>query len=137
MQPRLFLKLADELAKAGGPAECRSAISRAYYAVFNAADLFLDSMGIVRPKGEYHIAVQRRLLGSNDAALVKLGSTLGDLHQERIYADYHLSDARSENKKAAEAAVLKGEKMIAMLDACAADPIRWTKAKDAMSRLIV
>jgi len=36
MIPGLFLTLAEELAQAGGAAECRTAISRAYYAVFNS-----------------------------------------------------------------------------------------------------
>jgi hypothetical protein len=53
MQPSRFLELAKRLAGAGGSAECRSAISRAYFAVFNSADQMERNQGSDR-KGEHH-----------------------------------------------------------------------------------
>ena len=42
----LALRLIDEARAAPpAPAECRSAISRSYYAAYNAAVLLLDSVG--------------------------------------------------------------------------------------------
>lgn len=37
MRPEVFLDVADELAHLGGPGRLRSAVSRAYYAVFQVA----------------------------------------------------------------------------------------------------
>ena len=53
MRPRQFLDLAARLAESGGPADCRTAISRAYYAIFNEAEAFLRRMGFLSPKKDY------------------------------------------------------------------------------------
>ena len=66
MNPERFLHLAKQLAD-GGPEECRTAISRAYYAVFNVAERFLRRMNFQKPKKDYHPILQKRLMASGDS----------------------------------------------------------------------
>jgi hypothetical protein len=134
MLPHLFLKLAEELAKVDGPAECRTIISRAYYAVYNVAERFLERMSFQRPKRDYHIVLQRRLQNSGDLELVQLGSNLGDLHHERIRADYHMDDHVPENKNNAVAAARKAATMIVVLDGCPVNGERWKSIRAAIAR---
>lgn len=125
MQPRLFLTLAQELAKVNRPAECRSAISRAYYAVYNAAEAFLERMGVHKPKTNYHFVLHQRLMGSGDQEIHDLGSDLSDLHTKRLRADYHLNDKRAEDVRAAIAATEEVERMLLTLDQCPVYSERW------------
>src|SRR5216683_5344874 len=97
MNPRDFTRLASDLATKGGSAECRSAISRAYYGVYNVATQFLELMGIQRPKQTYHLTLQYRLRASGDVEIEQLGDDLGDLCQRRNHADYKMDDKPSEN----------------------------------------
>lgn len=137
MRPELFLTLAEQLAGAPGPAECRSAISRAYYAVFNVAERFLERMTFQRPKKNYHVVLQQRLMASDDAEVVKLGSALGDFHHERIQADYHMSERDPENERNAEAAVLKAKAMIEVLEGCPLHGERWKNIQAAIAKVNV
>src|SRR6516225_8151850 len=105
MNPRQYLELAAELAEGTRPADWRSAISRAYYAVFNVADEFLRRMGFQPPKKDYHVILQRRLLVSKDNEIAGLGSDLGDFHVRRIRADYQMDDKGSENQNNARASL--------------------------------
>ena len=51
MEPQQFLYLAQGLVENGAfPVEYRNAISRAYYSVFNAGYIHLESMGFPLPK---------------------------------------------------------------------------------------
>ena len=130
MVPQLFLTLAEKLAADTGPAECRSAISRAYYAVYNVGERFLEKMAFRRPKRDYHIVLQRRLLASGDAEIVQIGSDLGDFHQERIQADYQMEDHDAENRNNALAAIKKAMKMIGAFDNCPIYGARWNRIRD-------
>jgi hypothetical protein len=69
-------------------------------------------MKFQRPKSNYHVVLQQRLLGSGDAEFIQIGSDLGDFHQERIQADYHMNDRVAENPHNAAAAVKKARRMI-------------------------
>lgn len=134
MVPQLFLTLAEELASKAGSAECRSAISRAYYAVYNVAERFLERMKFQRPKKEYHVMLQRRLMASGDSQLVQVGSDLGDFHQERIQADYQMNNHDPENEKNATAAVAKAREMIAVLEGCPVNGARWKNIRASIAK---
>src|SRR5437867_3401381 len=107
MNPRDFLSLAESLAKGGGAAERRSAISRAYYAVYNVAEAFLEQMGFPPPRRDYHIRLQHRLLNSGDGDVAKIGSDLGNFHVRRNRADYKMKDSACENRQVVNTAVLE------------------------------
>lgn len=95
-----YLDLADELLEEGkgtprNEAKLRSAISRAYYAVYNTADKYAASKGIRgfhRTRGgSRHKDLIKRFLESRAKGHKQLGSNLNRLHNQRIDADYHFN----------------------------------------------
>jgi hypothetical protein len=135
MDARLFFTLAGTLARASGPSELRTSISRCYYPVYNVAVLFLRQLGI-EPLGgpQGHSAVRNGLLASQDAGLVKIGSDLDTLHGERRRADYDMADIRVESSKTALAVLNQAGNMLAALDACRLAPARCAQAEAAVKR---
>jgi hypothetical protein len=102
MDPREFHRQAVDLLRGGQPVDCRSAISRAYYAAFSVAAEVLRTNGF--PILENHTAheqVTRHLLGSEDQTVRRVGSQLGDLRGMRNKADYRLARTDVENLKTA------------------------------------
>jgi hypothetical protein len=86
----------------------------------------LGSLGIaVTEKGECHTAVKDGLINSDDTDLRKVGSELGTLATERRYADYKLTDPRTENFAQVEPFVELARDIIQMMDgfagSCSAD----------------
>ncbi len=124
MNPRDLHTLAIVLANRGDHAALRSAVSRAYYAVFNVASELLQEMGFHINKGPAgHSDIYYRLLGSGDAEVVDVGSTLGDLRAQRISADYRMQAQPVENQKNAQLWVKRAGAMIQALDvACSKQP---------------
>jgi hypothetical protein len=92
--PNLLIPVARELDKAGSPlgeAGIRSACGRAYYAAYLIARERLKSLGHVAPStGSVHRWLGKKLRGSSDPAVRKLGQRLGKLSTQRVQADYEL-----------------------------------------------
>lgn len=135
MKADRFLEVARRLAEGSEPEDYRSAISRAYYAVFNVAEAFLRQMEFTDPKRDPHQMMQTRLMASGDEAFIKLGSRLGDFHSQRIKADYRMGEPWPENQENARAAVLNARAMIDIFNLCAIYGERWKDIKNAMSRI--
>ena len=126
MDPREFQILASELVSRNRPADIRTAISRAYYAVFNVGVEILKECGFAISEGPGgHGEVRNRLNNSGDPEVVKVGSKLKDLHSRRIHADYRLARKEEENQKVAQALVELAGKMIRILDECRFEPKRF------------
>src|SRR5437868_4576871 len=99
MDPRSFLTLATSLASTtAGPAECRSSISRSYYAAFNVAVAFLRDHAKLEPLGgrDKHAAVKNCWLQCGDNVGKQIGISLDTLHTQRKHADYDMNDVRPE-----------------------------------------
>lgn len=125
MDPREFHILASELVNRKRAADIRTAISRAYYAVFNVGVGILVELGFKVSEGTGgHGEVRHRLSNSGDSELAKVGSQLGDLQSRRIHADYRLAQKDIESQKVAEALVQLAGKMIRTLDECRSEPRR-------------
>jgi hypothetical protein len=129
MDPRHYLTLAQQhvnCAKSGqgtvspnGQAECRSAISRAYYAALNAAVEFLNSIGIsVTETGDCHAVVKMGLGESNETDLKKVSSHLGTLGAERRRADYRMADTGIEDPDLADQLVTIALQTVNLLRQC-------------------
>ena len=127
MDGRRLLTLAQKLVEgvaAGTPLtggdgapECRSAISRAYYATFLVAGAFLDRIGFaVENSPGAHVAVRYALNNSGDAVLREVARDLDILHAERRKADYEMKDSRAETPANAEVVVAHAASAIAWLD---------------------
>ena len=125
MDPRDFQKLAAKLASGKSPSEIRTAISRAYYSVFNVGVELLKGIGLGVSKGPSgHGEVEHRLSNSANIDVQKVGSQLSDLRSRRIWADYRLDKKETENQKNAQALVQLAHKMIQTLDTCFTGPHR-------------
>ena len=137
MDPRHFLALADGLVKQKGPAEFRSAVGRAYYAVYNVGWQFLARMGIPKAKAESHVHLQRRLLNSGDMDFIQIACDLGDLHRRRNLADYDMNDKTIEGEQPAQSSVRVANRMIAAFDNCPINGTRWKQIQAAINRVAV
>ncbi len=94
MNPGDFISVAEELAKGKREAHRRSAISRAYYAVFHEAKQALQTKRneYVPKNSNAHAHVQTWLINQQDNTLSALGSDIGNLHSQRLRADYNIDE---------------------------------------------
>lgn len=91
MEGKDFLELAKKLQNSADEASLRTAVSRAYYAIFNHVKDFLNSSGIKLPKAAQAHEKTRQYLsncGIDDA--VDLADDLDNLRKRRNDADYEL-----------------------------------------------
>jgi hypothetical protein len=119
--PREFQRLAIELAQRGGPAELRTAIGRAYYAVFNTSAEMLRRFKVpVTRNAAGHGEVLRYLGNSGDAELIDAGYKLGTLRARRNAADYDLTSSEAENANTVRSVVETARRILEVIDACQA-----------------
>src|SRR5262249_1483807 len=128
MDPRDFLYFGDRLIErlkrseflhGLGHAECRSVISRAYYASFLVAHNLLEHLGFwITETGYCHVTVQHGLNNSDDNDLKEAYQHLGTLYEERRFADYKLNNPRTEDVQQAEDLVRLAWDVIIRLDGC-------------------
>ena len=91
MNARDFLDVADELVMGPHESHWRSAVSRAYYAVFHVAATLLEQCGFaVPPADRAHAYLWMRLSKSIHPDVVEAGRRLDDLRRARNQADYGL-----------------------------------------------
>lgn len=86
-----FLDLADQLQSGGDEARFRTAVSRAYYAAFQAAKAYVARTYGLRGKGNIHDQTWNTLAGSMQPDEHLIGQWGGDLKRKRCRADYDLS----------------------------------------------
>lgn len=86
-----FMTLALRLIGGGTEAEWRSAISRAYYAVFHSARQLLSELGFAVPRDDNaHRYLINRLSNSKHPSASRVGRALDRLRGDRNSADYDL-----------------------------------------------
>ncbi len=125
MNPREFQELAKKLVSGNTPAEFRTAVSRAYYSVFNVGVELLKGMGFRISEGPGgHGELEYRLSNSNHSDIERVASQLGDLRSRRIHADYRLERREVESMRNARAIVQQASTMIIILDKCRTGPDR-------------
>jgi uncharacterized protein (UPF0332 family) len=91
MDGRAFLDVARDLAAGPTEAHWRSAVSRAYYALFHEALSALLRWGFTVPSHQnVHASVRLRFTCSTDPDVKKIGDALDDLVKLRNRADYQL-----------------------------------------------
>jgi hypothetical protein len=133
VEPIEFQNLALRLAANSSAAELRTAISRAYYAVFLLAYQFIRELGFSVGQGsQAHGEIRNRLGNSGDVEVQRVGSQLSDLHNKRIRADYHLDRVDVENQKTVQAVVQQSGKLIQILENHRKDATKSQLVKDAI-----
>jgi len=91
MNPRDFFTLAERLVAESTESAQRSAVSRAYYAVFHEARMLVESCGFrFASTAETHSKLIYCIMAANDADLDFVGQKLGSLRTIRNTADYDL-----------------------------------------------
>ena len=117
MDPRDFLTTAIELANktSATKADLRTAISRTYYAAFNAA---LEHLAKLNQAWERlnHGEVVRYLSNSGNVDIERAGNLLGRLHSLRIIADYRMLNSRPENKNTVVLWIRRTRNIVDLLD---------------------
>ncbi len=127
---RDFLNVARTLALGTTEAEWRSAVSRAYYAVFHESGSLLRNLGFRVPRVESgHAYVWRRLSNSGNFEVDKAGRALNDFRGRRNHADYQEQPPVSQVQ--AEDAVKLAEDILEAIDAALVEPVR-TQITEAM-----
>ncbi len=110
-----YLVLAQDLAKGADDASRRSAISRAYYAIFSKARLLLEHEGmVISDTGKAHDDVWRTLERAGKGRR-RLGAEGKRLREMRRKADYDREFAALE--KVAEDAVTTAGRLNQLVDA--------------------
>jgi uncharacterized protein (UPF0332 family) len=138
MDPRDFNQVAIDIVvrrPLTGPAAYRSAISRAYFAVLNAAADVLSGIGHSPGKGDSkHKRLVIYLQQSGDAKLEDAGARIDDLRNQRNSADYDMGDITVERLDKARFAAETARQAIEYLDEFASDSARRDAAADAIAR---
>ena len=123
MKPELFLTLARAISNKPivGPAECRTAISRAYYGVFHSLRRFIKldlSISIHASGGRdnSHLLLQQYLVNCNVALAAQMGRMLRDLHDSRKEADYDLDNDKLETSAHVQACVARADSLLNKLE---------------------
>jgi hypothetical protein len=115
-----FITVAGKIAASySDPASCRTAIGRAYYGAFHLAKSFLAEVGTQPPRNSNaHVFIQHRLAGCSHGTARMIASLLGDLHEDRLHADYDLDNRRVETVACARACVERALRIQAALMEC-------------------
>ena len=124
MDPREFQRFAFRMVTSSDqPAQMRTAVSRAYYAVFNVGVEHLERLGFKVNKGpKGHHDVINRLSNSGDPDVERVGSQLTTLQHKRIQADYRLNEKNIENPNDAKLNVMLADRLISTLDQRCSSP---------------
>ena len=123
MTGKEFIVLAKKLAEEAGAAECRSAVSRAYYGAFHAALALLARTGILFPPGpEAHQKARFCLLQSGESPGIEAGEKLESLRRDRNRADYDLRQPRSESPPFARRQVHVALEILDCVEMCGTEP---------------
>ena len=125
MDPRAFHTLAQKLAPGPTAADCRTAVSRAYYAAFNVAAQILHDLGFrVRKGAAAHGEIYHCLSNSREPLIDDAAAELNDLHGLRNRADYQLEAQDVERPAVVTKIVATAGAVIRALDSAFSGPRR-------------
>lgn len=95
MNPLNFLKVADNLKDSSKESERRTAVSRAYYSVFNYIKSYLVQHQIFLPSDATgHVRIIQYLRNSGIKEAKQLARMIADLRTDRNEADYDMDSTR-------------------------------------------
>jgi uncharacterized protein (UPF0332 family) len=131
MKPRDFLDIADDLAAGIKEAGWRSAVSRAYYAVFHGARALLQDSGFTVPAADQaHSYLWKRLSNSGHPDAIQVGRDMIHLRNKRNWADYDLEIEMDQTT--AMSFVQMADTMIELLEEVGSEPAIRTAITETM-----
>jgi uncharacterized protein (UPF0332 family) len=111
-------------------AELRTAVSRAYYALYHVAVGLLKKMGVKHSGGwEAHQMIPDALRYSGNDHVIAAARELLDLRKARWAADYDMEDEAVEEQTRVHKLVARAKQAIKKLDNCEADAARFVEAR--------
>lgn len=129
MRGREFLDTARRLSAMTAEPDWRSAMSRAYYALFLECRHSLNRWGFPIPPRTSHRDVYQHLQFPKNADLNQIARTFQNLSSKRNRADYDLTPHGMFTKATDVVAVIReAGDAVALLDALEADPARLKQA---------
>ena len=140
MDPRDFLACARSLfdppagAPPPSPADCRSAISRSYYAALNVAAALVDGLKIPLDKQKESHKHVTDLVASGQDDLVQACTLLAFQKEVRKLADYDMGNPDVETRLKASQSFLACARIIDLIDAVRNDKGRWKIAAARIRR---
>jgi hypothetical protein len=123
VDPRHFLRLAEQLTSDPDPAACRTVINRSYYAAYYVGVEVLERWGfVIEETARAHGQVRQHFDRSGDPRLQRVARQLRDLYSDRERADYSMADPTVEQPGTAKRALRTAERVISLLDEAASGP---------------
>jgi uncharacterized protein (UPF0332 family) len=125
MDGKDFLISAKKFVRSQFEADLRSAISRAYYALFHSAAQFLAELGFHIEQGPgVHGAVRNRLYNCGVEQLVDFAQTMDELRTQRNKADYDMNSKEFQNQAISALKVAAAELASEIVSQCNVEPLR-------------
>lgn len=94
-----FLNVSARLCASSAEEDCRTAVSRSYYALYNVLYIHLSSQGVqFTTTGLDHKRMIHYLLNCEDANASRLGYALRNLQTNRIIADYRMNQVVTQKR---------------------------------------
>lgn len=146
MDAHQYLSFAESLAKSAKDdptqpnfrATCRSAISRAYYALFLLAKEFVDELGIeTRRIPNPHATIEQALRNSDVLSLQRIANDLLSLCRHRTSADYEMRNTEVESLPLVQLVIETAQIAILQLDIIRAGRITPPLDRDAVTDAIL
>jgi uncharacterized protein (UPF0332 family) len=139
MEPSEFVTFAGR-AVTQGKAGARTAISRAYYGLFHAAQQIVQELtGEASGSGKAHNLVPQFLWSTKHLTASDAARIISSLHGDRIEADYKLSRELPEQLEFAKSKVELALDTLPLLEQfrkdCRADPQLLQSLRDAVARV--
>jgi uncharacterized protein (UPF0332 family) len=123
MEARQFLEISKKFLSIPAEAAYRSAVSRAYYALFHEASGFLAQLGIQTARGpQAHGQLPARFNNCGVEEGSQIARQLNELHRQRLFADYDLNYREFAIQFKTGVWIVKAEKAVMQLKALAASP---------------
>ncbi len=123
MDGQQFLEISKKHLNIPSEAAYRSAVSRAYYALFHAVATFTASLGFPSVKGpQAHGQLPARLNSCGVEEGMQIGRWLKELHRQRLSADYDLASEGFSPQFRSAVWVAQAEQAVIKLNAIAASP---------------
>lgn len=120
-----FLSLAIGLSSSDREADCRSAVSRAYYGAFHVGFALLGSFGIQLPRwASAHDKLYQCLANSANRDLLAAAKILTKLRSERNLADNDLGASAFGHSDHARLIVRRATEILTAITTCDADSVR-------------
>lgn len=123
-----------------GKAGPRTAISRAYYGLFHIARSLVEEFTAeTYGSGKSHNLIPQFIEEAAHPTGITVARMLGDLHTERIKADYRLNDESTDDVEFAKVCVetaLYGQRLLEQFrQECLADPQLLQNLRDGVARV--